>query len=57
MLGGERVAIDAEIDEEIRFEAQDIPLDIVYEDDDILVINNHAIWWYILARVTRTVRY
>ncbi|MBJ4718216.1 23S rRNA pseudouridine(1911/1915/1917) synthase RluD, partial [Salmonella enterica subsp. enterica serovar Anatum] len=39
VLGGERVAIDAEIDEEIRFEAQDIPLDIVYEDDDILVIN------------------
>ncbi len=33
------MAIDAEIDEEIRFEAQDIPLDIVYEDDDILVIN------------------
>jgi 23S rRNA pseudouridine1911/1915/1917 synthase len=23
----------------IRFEPQDIPLDIVYEDDDILVIN------------------
>ena len=39
VLGGERVSINAEIDEEIRFEAQDIPLDIVYEDDDILVIN------------------
>lgn len=33
------VAINAEIDEEVRFEAQDIPLTIVYEDDDILVIN------------------
>lgn len=39
MLGGERVSINAEIDEEVRFEPQDIPLDIVYEDDDILVIN------------------
>lgn len=39
VLGGEAVAINAEIDEEIRFEAQDIPLSIVYEDDDILVIN------------------
>lgn len=39
VLGGEQVSINAEIDEEIRFEPQDIPLDIVYEDDDILVIN------------------
>lgn len=39
VLGGERVSITAEIDEEVRFEPQDIPLDIVYEDDDILVIN------------------
>ena len=29
VMGGETVAIDAEIDEEIRFEAQDLPLDIV----------------------------
>lgn len=39
MLGGEQISIDAEIEEEARWEAQDIPLDIVYEDDDILVIN------------------
>ncbi|UYW75604.1 23S rRNA pseudouridine(1911/1915/1917) synthase RluD [Pseudocitrobacter faecalis] len=39
VLGGEAVAINAEIDEDIRFEPQDIPLNIVYEDDDILVIN------------------
>lgn len=39
VFGGEAVAINAEIEEEIRFEPQDIPLDIVYEDDDILVIN------------------
>ena len=30
VLGGERVSITAEIDEEVRFEPQDIPLDIVY---------------------------
>ncbi len=39
VLGGEQVAIDAEIEEEQRWEAQNIPLNIVYEDDDILVIN------------------
>ena len=39
VLGGEQVAINAEIEEEARFEPQDIPLDIVYEDDDIIVVN------------------
>ena len=39
VLGGEQVAINAEIEEEARFEPQDIPLDIVYEDEDIIVIN------------------
>ncbi|MEH0833280.1 23S rRNA pseudouridine(1911/1915/1917) synthase RluD [Pectobacterium cacticida] len=39
VLGGEFVAIDALIEEEVRWEAQDIKLDIVYEDQDILVIN------------------
>ncbi|TYL41376.1 23S rRNA pseudouridine(1911/1915/1917) synthase RluD [Dickeya sp. ws52] len=39
VLGGESVAIDALIEEEARWEAQPISLDIVYEDDDILVIN------------------
>lgn len=37
--GGETVAIDAQIEEDARWEPQDIPLDIVYEDADILVIN------------------
>ncbi len=39
VLGGEQVAINAEIDEDVRWEAQDIALNIVYEDSDILVIN------------------
>jgi 23S rRNA pseudouridine1911/1915/1917 synthase len=42
MFGGEEIAIDTEIEAEVRFEAQDIPLNIVYEDDDILVINKPA---------------
>lgn len=42
MYGGESIAINAEIEAEERFEAQNIPLNIVYEDDDILVINKPA---------------
>jgi len=42
MFGGEDIIIYAEIEPELRFEAQDIPLNIVYEDDDILVINKPA---------------
>lgn len=42
MYGGEIIAIDAEVEAELRFEAQNIELDIVYEDDDILVINKPA---------------
>ncbi|GAA0348450.1 23S rRNA pseudouridine(1911/1915/1917) synthase RluD [Morganella psychrotolerans] len=39
MLGREQVSIDALIEEDVRFLPQDLPLTIVYEDDDILVIN------------------
>jgi 23S rRNA pseudouridine1911/1915/1917 synthase len=42
MFGGEQIAINTEIEAEIRFEAQDIPLNIVYEDEGILVINKPA---------------
>ena len=42
MFGEETVEIDATIEAEVRFEPQDIPLNIVYEDDDILVINKPA---------------
>ena len=42
VFGGEAVAINAEIEEEIRFEPQDIPLDIVYEDEHLLVVNKPA---------------
>ncbi|GEA60249.1 23S rRNA pseudouridine(1911/1915/1917) synthase RluD [Vibrio comitans] len=39
VMGGEEITVQAEIEDEERWEAQDIPLDIVYEDDDLLVIN------------------
>lgn len=39
LLGGESVAIETVIEALREYEAQDIELDIVYEDDDILVIN------------------
>lgn len=42
MYGGEQITINTEIEAEVRFEPQDIPLNIVYEDDDILVINKPA---------------
>jgi 23S rRNA pseudouridine1911/1915/1917 synthase len=42
MYGGETIAINATVEAELRFEAQNIELDIVYEDDDILVINKPA---------------
>ncbi len=42
MYGGEAIAINAKVEAEQRFEAQNIKLDIIYEDDDILVINKPA---------------
>lgn len=42
MFGGENIGINAEVEGEIRFEAQNIPLNIVYEDNDIIVINKPA---------------
>uniref|UniRef100_UPI0028ED2C5E S4 domain-containing protein n=1 Tax=Haemophilus parahaemolyticus TaxID=735 RepID=UPI0028ED2C5E len=39
VLGGEHVAITVDIEDETRFEPENIPLNIVYEDDDIIVIN------------------
>jgi len=42
MYGGETIAINAKVEAEKRFEAQHIELDIIYEDDDILVINKPA---------------
>lgn len=40
--GGELIALDAEAEPVISFDAEDIPLDIVYEDDSLLVVNKPA---------------
>ncbi len=41
-MGGEQVEIATEIEDDDRWLPQDIPLDVVYEDDDLLVINKPA---------------
>ena len=42
MIGGENLELDVVLEAEGDWEAEDIPLNIVYEDDDILVINKPA---------------
>ena len=42
VIGGEQLAIDAELEAEQSWEAQPIDLDIVYEDEHLLVINKPA---------------
>ncbi|MCE8022439.1 23S rRNA pseudouridine(1911/1915/1917) synthase RluD [Halomonas sp. MCCC 1A11036] len=42
MAGGEWLQLAATLEEEVRFEAEAIPLEIVYEDDTILVIDKPA---------------
>ncbi|OOF71015.1 23S rRNA pseudouridine(1911/1915/1917) synthase RluD [Rodentibacter caecimuris] len=39
VYGGEQVEIQVEVEDENRFEAENLPLNIVYEDEHILVIN------------------
>ncbi|WP_110687745.1 23S rRNA pseudouridine(1911/1915/1917) synthase RluD [Salinicola aestuarinus] len=40
--GGERLALDTQLAEETRWEPQAIPLSVVFEDDDVLVIDKPA---------------
>jgi 23S rRNA pseudouridine1911/1915/1917 synthase len=42
LTGGEMLALDAELEAEGTWLPEEIDLDIVYEDDDILVINKQA---------------
>lgn len=42
MFGGEVIKISTEVEGDVRFEPQNLPLNIVYEDDDIIVINKPA---------------
>jgi 23S rRNA pseudouridine1911/1915/1917 synthase len=40
--GGEQVVIQATVEVAVTWEAEDLPLDIVYEDEDLIVINKSA---------------
>lgn len=42
VLGGEHVVIEAEPEPDARCQAEAIPLDVVYRDEDLLVINKPA---------------
>ena len=42
VVGGERVVIQAELEVQTEVQAQDIPLDIQYEDEHVLVLNKPA---------------
>jgi len=40
--GGEQVVLNAEAEEVMEYEAEDIPLEIVFEDDSFLIVNKPA---------------
>lgn len=42
LFGGEMICLNTTVEDQVDHTAEDIPLDIVYEDDDILVINKPA---------------
>ena len=42
LIGGEELSLSVKVANEEEWEAEDIPLDVVYEDDDIIVINKPA---------------
>lgn len=40
--GGEYIELDAEAEEVLEYEAEDIPVDCIYEDDSVLIVNKPA---------------
>lgn len=42
LFGGEKIVLDVELEAQADHEAQEMPLDIVYEDDDIIIVNKPA---------------
>jgi 23S rRNA pseudouridine1911/1915/1917 synthase len=42
LRAGEKIAVDAQARPPMRAEAESIPLDILYEDDDVIVVNKAA---------------
>ena len=39
VIGGEKVQLKIELQDEVKLEPEDIPLDIVFEDETLLVVN------------------
>ena len=42
LFGGEQLTLSVEVEDDATWVAENIPLDVVYEDDDIIVINKPA---------------
>ena len=42
VIGGELIELEATTEEEVSWTGEDIPIDIVYEDGDILIVNKPA---------------
>lgn len=42
VMGGERVVIKAAVEAAVQWQAEDLPLNIIYEDEDLIVINKNA---------------
>jgi 23S rRNA pseudouridine1911/1915/1917 synthase len=42
VLGGEKIVVDAELEAQIDWSPEDIPLDIVHADDDLIIVNKPA---------------
>ncbi|OED41267.1 RNA pseudouridine synthase [Endozoicomonas sp. (ex Bugula neritina AB1)] len=42
LFGGEQLILSVEVENDESWEAENIPLDVVYEDDDIIIINKPA---------------
>jgi 23S rRNA pseudouridine1911/1915/1917 synthase len=47
---GDLVTVDLNLNETNKIAPQDIPIDIIYQDDDIMVINKPAVWPFIPLR-------
>lgn len=42
VLGGEKIVVDAELEAQIDWSAEDIPLDIIHADEDLIIVNKPA---------------
>lgn len=42
VIGGERIVVKAEVVADTQWQAQDLPLEVIYEDEAILIINKPA---------------